>query len=168
MTGANASVIRRDRSARWCTGEGLPYLRWVIGEHIVERGERAGSSRYLSVLSPQDHPHPALPTSLQLGHQERSPVRNSRRSSLLWGLRSGSNVRRHGPVYPHDVAAYGNEDFVELLAALKRYADEDMDQWELLQFSSKFGSIFVSISRELPPDHPSQAYRDVTELLDEA
>ena len=22
MTGANASVIRRDRSARWCTGEG--------------------------------------------------------------------------------------------------------------------------------------------------
>ena len=63
--------------------------------------------------------------------------------------------------------AYGDDDFVALLAALKRYVDEDMDQWELLQFSSKFGPIFVSISRELPPDHPNQAYRDVTELLGE-
>ena len=58
--------------------------------------------------------------------------------------------------------AYSDSDFRDLVEALRRYVNEDMDQWDYFQFTTVFGSkAYVSIRRAPEPDVPPEAYRSL-------
>lgn len=59
--------------------------------------------------------------------------------------------------------AFSDEDFRALIGALRRYADEDMDQFDHLRIEGRFGPIFVAITRALGPDQPESIYRSVSD-----
>lgn len=49
-------------------------------------------------------------------------------------------------------------DFAEMVALIFEYGTTEMDQFDHL----RIGPLYVSISLELPPDHPESAYRALT------
>ena len=51
----------------------------------------------------------------------------------------------------YDNPDYSNEDFRSLLAALQRYAEMGLDQWAAWQLPTRFGEVFVTISRSPRP-----------------
>jgi len=48
-----------------------------------------------------------------------------------------------------------------LTRLLKWYCTYEMDQWDLLKFNTKYGYVFVEISRAKHPDASMEAYRDI-------
>ena len=56
---------------------------------------------------------------------------------------------------------YSNQDFRALLTALQRYAEMDLDQWAAWQLPTKFGAIFVTISRSPGPDKTPEMFDPV-------
>ncbi len=56
------------------------------------------------------------------------------------------------------MAAYSDEDFIELAKAIRRYAEDDMDQWAAFRIPTKHGDAFVSIRWNLPPGDSLDAY----------
>jgi hypothetical protein len=45
---------------------------------------------------------------------------------------------------------------------LQRFADNDLDQHEAWRLDTRYGPVFVRVSRELPPDEIAGAYRPVS------
>ncbi|MEX2961556.1 hypothetical protein [Microbulbifer sp. TYP-18] len=56
-------------------------------------------------------------------------------------------------------------EFKQMLELLKRYVENDMDQWELWKFDSNFSKIYVNVS--MKPVHPSteEAYVDMNNFF---
>ncbi|WP_299948415.1 hypothetical protein [uncultured Microbulbifer sp.] len=56
-------------------------------------------------------------------------------------------------------------EFKQMLELLKRYVENDMDQWELWKFDAKFSKIYVNVS--MKPSHPGteEAYVDMNNFL---
>lgn len=58
--------------------------------------------------------------------------------------------------------AYTDGDFRDLVEALRRYVNEDMDQWDYFQFTTALGGkAYVSIRLAPEPDVPSDFYRSL-------
>ena len=58
--------------------------------------------------------------------------------------------------------AYSDSDFRDLVEALRKYVNEDMDQWDYFQFTTAFGNkAYVSIRLAPEPDVPAEAYRSL-------
>jgi hypothetical protein len=57
---------------------------------------------------------------------------------------------------------YTNDDFRNLIQALKKYADEELDQWDLWKLGSAYGEVFVSIRRQPDPDATVDHYTAVS------
>lgn len=84
------------------------------------------------------------------------PLQNASLCSVAARQASERRRRYRAPV------PYTDQDFADLVAALKRYADESMDQFDYLTWQSKFGAVFVSIRRATPePGVPVAAFRAV-------
>lgn len=54
--------------------------------------------------------------------------------------------------------AYSNDDLRQLLAALVAFADQEMDQFALWRLGTKYGDVFVTISRHPEPGATADAY----------
>jgi hypothetical protein len=54
-----------------------------------------------------------------------------------------------------------DEEFWLLLTMLRRYADTEMDQWDCWQLDSRYGKVYVRITRQLPEGESAQAFRTV-------
>jgi hypothetical protein len=55
------------------------------------------------------------------------------------------------------------DEFVLLTGLLKRYAETQMDQWELWSFNTNKSRIYVSIS--MKPSGPEAAYKSLDEII---
>ena len=53
---------------------------------------------------------------------------------------------------------YTQDDFDDLVRALRRYVDEDMDQFAGFRFHTDFDDVYIQIDRGLPPGHSIQSY----------
>lgn len=56
------------------------------------------------------------------------------------------------------VTEYRQEDFDEMARAIRRYVDEDMDQFELFSLATRYGTAYVRITMALPEDEPAGRY----------
>lgn len=56
---------------------------------------------------------------------------------------------------------YSSDDFLELCRAIQRYAEEDMDQWDLFRLPTRYGEIFVSVTMQLPEGVDHDSYRPI-------
>ena len=52
-----------------------------------------------------------------------------------------------------------SRDFLEMVRLIVRYADTDMDQWDLIRVPSRFGDLYISLSRELTEDAAPATFR---------
>jgi hypothetical protein len=66
--------------------------------------------------------------------------------------RSGTLLMRHLSV------SYSQHDFDDLVQAIRRYAEEDMDQWAAFRLATRHGDVFVSISLALPEGESLSMY----------
>jgi hypothetical protein len=48
-----------------------------------------------------------------------------------------------------------------LRGLLQRFAEHELDQFENLRFDTSYGSVFVSLTRRLPPGWPAEAFTPV-------
>lgn len=55
------------------------------------------------------------------------------------------------------------DEFVLLAKLLKRYAETQMDQWELWSFDTHTSKIYVTIS--MKPNGPETAYKSLDEII---
>ena len=55
------------------------------------------------------------------------------------------------------------KEFGDMLNALKRHIETDMDQWELWKFDTSRGTIHINIS--LAPEGPENMYIDLNHLI---
>jgi hypothetical protein len=53
---------------------------------------------------------------------------------------------------------YTQEDFDAMVQAIRRFADEEMGQFALFRFNSRYGNVYVRITRQLPVDEPLSRY----------
>jgi hypothetical protein len=51
------------------------------------------------------------------------------------------------------MSEYTQLDFDDLVRALRRYVDNDMDQFAVFRIHTNFDDVFIRIERELPPGH---------------
>jgi hypothetical protein len=49
----------------------------------------------------------------------------------------------------------------QLKALLHRFAEHDLDQFENLRFDTRYGPVFIAMTRELPPGWPPAAFTSV-------
>jgi hypothetical protein len=56
------------------------------------------------------------------------------------------------------VRSYLQDDFNEMVRAIRRYAEEDMDQWAAFRLATRQGDVFISIRRASPDGEPLGAY----------
>ncbi len=54
-------------------------------------------------------------------------------------------------------------EFRKMIQLLHRYSETEMDQWDLWKFESKYGRVYISLSRS--PDGEDEVWNDVTDLL---
>lgn len=59
------------------------------------------------------------------------------------------------------------EEFVQMLKLMKRYAETEMDQFELWKFDIDFAKIFVTISMVPQHEGTEGAYTDLNQLFNE-
>ncbi|WP_164503432.1 hypothetical protein [Pleionea sediminis] len=52
-----------------------------------------------------------------------------------------------------------------MIQLLKRYASENMDQWELWKFETKNSEVYIDISRYPSKEGTESAYVDLNHLL---
>ena len=59
-----------------------------------------------------------------------------------------------------------DEEFASMVRLLKRYAETEMDQWELWKFSSSRSKIYISVS--MYPSHKGaeDSYTDLDHLIE--
>jgi len=57
-----------------------------------------------------------------------------------------------------------DEEVREMFRLIKRYATLEMDQWDMFKFDSKYGQVYVNITRSLPGGE--NMCIDVNHLLD--
>ncbi|GGR76748.1 hypothetical protein GCM10010169_21150 [Micromonospora fulviviridis] len=55
----------------------------------------------------------------------------------------------------------GDAEIRELARLLARFASHELDQWENWRIDTTRGPVFVSVSRELPPGRPEEAFRRI-------
>lgn len=60
---------------------------------------------------------------------------------------------------------FTDEDLRLLATLLHRYSSTELDQFDHWRVQTPFGSVFIALTRELPPDHPEGAYVDITHLV---
>ena len=58
-----------------------------------------------------------------------------------------------------------NEEFLQMLSPLKRYACTEMDQWDLWKFDTSFSKIYINISMIPSHEGTEDAYTDLGHLL---
>ncbi len=56
-----------------------------------------------------------------------------------------------------------DSEYIQMLQLLHRYSETELDQWDLWKFDSKFGNIYITVSRA--PNGPEESWDDVTHLL---
>jgi len=56
------------------------------------------------------------------------------------------------------MSEYTQDDFDDLVRALRRYVDEDMDQFAGFRIHTNFDDAYVQIDRGLPPGHSNKSY----------
>ncbi len=58
-----------------------------------------------------------------------------------------------------------DEEYVDMLALLKRYSETELDQWDRWKFDTRLSRIYIDISRA--PIHPGTEsnYTDVDHML---
>ncbi|MFC9894779.1 hypothetical protein ACFVMC_13905 [Nocardia sp. NPDC127579] len=44
---------------------------------------------------------------------------------------------------------------------LQRWCTSELDQFEHLTIPTRWGEVYASFSRELPPDHPAEMFRPI-------
>lgn len=49
-------------------------------------------------------------------------------------------------------------EYDQLWQLLRRFAERHLDQFEHLRFETKYGPVFVVMTRELPPEWPAKAF----------
>ena len=56
-----------------------------------------------------------------------------------------------------------NEELALMLNLIKRYAETDMDQFDLIKFDAEYGEVLVSIS--MSRSKSEEGYSDVTDFM---
>jgi hypothetical protein len=49
-------------------------------------------------------------------------------------------------------------EYEQLWQLLRRFVERHLDQFEHLRFETSYGPVFVVMTRELPPEWPSEAF----------
>jgi hypothetical protein len=62
-------------------------------------------------------------------------------------------------------ASLTSSEFEVLRHLLQRFAEHELDQFEQWRFDSSYGPVFVSLTRELPPGWPAEAFTPVLKPL---
>lgn len=57
-----------------------------------------------------------------------------------------------------------NEELREMFTMLARYAEHDLDQWELWRLETSHGSVFMHMTRKTPPAPYADAFHTVWPL----
>jgi hypothetical protein len=52
-------------------------------------------------------------------------------------------------------------ELAQLKALLHRFAEHDLDQFENLRFDTRYGPVFIAMTRQLPPGWPPEAFTAV-------
>lgn len=50
------------------------------------------------------------------------------------------------------------DEFELFSQLLHRYCESELDQWDHWVVDTAYGDVFVGLTRQLPPDHPHEAY----------
>ena len=58
-----------------------------------------------------------------------------------------------------------DEDFRTMVNVLHRYAEVDLDQWDLWRLPTQFGEVFIDIRRSPTPGFASTVYDDLSRFL---
>lgn len=64
-----------------------------------------------------------------------------------------------------DTGKLSDGEFRVMLRLLQRYADHDLDQWQLWRLPSGYGDLFVSLRRSPEPGIAVEVYDDATGFL---
>jgi hypothetical protein len=62
--------------------------------------------------------------------------------------------------------AFSEDDFRQMVDLLQRFGDEGLDQHETWRLTSRFGPVFVRITRALPGGEDERAYDRLDGLAD--
>ncbi|MCP4163964.1 MAG: hypothetical protein GY760_28205 [Deltaproteobacteria bacterium] len=54
-------------------------------------------------------------------------------------------------------------EFKQMFQLLHRYSETELDQWDLWKFKSKYGKIYVTISRA--PNGPEESWNDMNHII---
>lgn len=63
-----------------------------------------------------------------------------------------------------DEKKLSDDEMNQMFKLIKRYTEIEMDQWDLWKFDTKFGKVFMSITRSVPKSE-EDAYFDISHLL---
>ncbi len=58
-----------------------------------------------------------------------------------------------------------DEEYRLMFQLLHRHSETEMDQWDLWKFESKFGKVYISLSRAPDPGASEDNWIDVTHML---